>query len=136
MHIALGAEAVATLSLANRKSMLKADVDRRAERARSLYLTPGDGQAMAYAAKTEEARAFLANASIGPHLALEAKRLGISTKDTASRILRNAEAWAKTSAEIEDLRLRAKAAIDAAADPESAALAAASFVWQAERPGG
>jgi hypothetical protein len=129
MHINLGAEAVATLSLANRKAMLKADVDHKAERARALYITPGDGQAMAYAAKTEEARAFLANASIGPHLALEAKRLGMSTKDTANHIIRIAEAWARTSAEIEDLRLRTKAAIEEATDHEGAARAAAGFTW-------
>jgi hypothetical protein len=129
MQVDLSGTAIVTRSLEGHKARLKAVVNQQAEQVRALYITPGDGQAMAYLMKVNEATAYKRTGVIGPHLLLEHKRTGQTVSATADLLIAVSDAWAVKSAEIEDLKLRTKAAIDAAETMEEATRAAAAFQW-------
>ena len=131
MHIAIlnGAVVEAGGVLADLKTALKRQIDEAAETVRLAYITPGDGQAMVYARKEQEARRYFDTGEVGPHIAAEAIRLGVSEGDVAALFLGMAEAWATASTAIEDARLRGKAAIDAAATIEDAIAASRAVTW-------
>jgi hypothetical protein len=133
MHIAILNRAVveADTVLAGLKTALKRQIDEAAETVRLAYITPGDGQAMVYARKEQEARRYFDTEEVGPHIAAEAIRLGISEEDVATLFLTMAEAWATASTAIEDARLRGKAAVDAAATIEDAIAARRAVTWPA-----
>lgn len=104
-----------TLDLGGLKAAMARVVDEAAETERRRYITPGDGQMLAYQRKEAEARAYLADGSIGPHLRAEMERTGLSALHCANLIAAKADEWAAVSARIETVRLTAKAAIEAAA---------------------
>jgi hypothetical protein len=104
----------------------KARVDREAEEARLMLVTPGAAQAMVYLAKQTEARRFVADATVGPLMTAE---IGLTAPDAdalAALWLAMEQAWLEAAAAVEVKRFTAKAAIDAATHP--AAVEAASQV--------
>jgi len=107
-----------TKDLAPLKQQAKVEIDQEAERTRLLFITPGDGQAMAYEEKRSEARAYQADPNIDPaeipHLVSEADVLGITVAEMAQMILDMTAQWKAVSVEVERLRIAGKAAVDAA----------------------
>jgi len=109
-------------------------VDRSAEAARQRFLTPGAGQAAVYLRKEAEARRFLALDSevqaaqepgpSWPYLSAEIHVTAETLAGVAATIVALADAWDQAAAEIEALRLPAKAAIAAASDEAEARAAA------------
>ena len=97
-----------------------ASVNSRAEAIRNLYLTPGSGQAITYARKENEARAFDpgGDPSDTPFLYAEAVSTGATLADTAALVLAQANAWVAIGAAIEGNRRGLVVAIEAAADAE------------------
>jgi len=109
-----------------------ARVNDAAEAVRRLYLTPGDGQAMTYLRKEQEARAWSAEADPArfPFLAAEAAATEMAIADLAATVIAQADAWATIGSAIEALRRGATRAIELAASVEAIA-AAANVAWPA-----
>ena len=103
-----------------KRSMIDA-VNNRAEAVRNLFLTPGSGQAITYARKEDEARAWTAEADPAafPFLSAEATATGATLADTAALVLAQANAWVTIGAAIEGNRRGLVVAIDAAPDVAS-----------------
>lgn len=105
-------------------------IDQRAEAIRQIFITPGSGQAMVYAAKQEEARRWLAEqpAETTPDqypLLLAEAGLTAPTVAELAALWRGMEIqWLQAAAMIEAKRMAAKAAVRAATTP--AAIEAAS----------
>lgn len=99
-----------------------ASIDAQAEAVRSLFITNTPSQPAVYLMKEAEAQALVANPDTPeaetPSITLEAVRIGESRFDTAVVILTQAQAWRTVSAEIEDIRLRAKDIVRAAENRE------------------
>jgi len=118
-----------TLSLFDLRRSTKAAVDASAEAYRLTYITAGAGQAMAYQQKLAEAKAYLADTSLTvaecPHIFAEVGITGATAEAVAHVVTEMHAAWQVKSAEIERLRLAAKAAIDAAETAEAISAAAA-----------
>lgn len=115
--------------LSSAVAALKAAVDREAERERMTMLTPGEGQAMVYAAKALEASLYNGGAA-GDYPLLTAS-LGIdgdAMDVVAERVLARHNDINRKFAAIERVRLRAKRAIDAA-ETIDMATAAAKVTW-------
>ena len=93
-------------------------VNGRAEAVRNQYLTPGSGQAITYARKEDEARAFDpgGDPSDTPFLWAEAVATGATLADTAALVLAQANAWVTIGAAIEGTRRGLVVAIEAAED--------------------
>lgn len=111
----------ATVRFANfdwSKDKAKAEVDAAAEAARSRVVTPGSGQAMTYLRKADAAIAFLNGETLSApqtqRLEDEAARLGVTVEAAAEALAATANAWEMLDASIDDIRLTAKQAIDAA----------------------
>lgn len=121
-----------TVPLEDLRGSAKAAVDASAEAYRLTYITPGAGQAMAYQQKLTEAKAYLADMSLTaaqcPHIFAEVGITGATAEAVAHVVTDMHAAWQVKSAEIERLRLAAKAAIDAAETAEAIS-AAAAIVW-------
>ncbi|CAI9399037.1 hypothetical protein ANOBCDAF_00188 [Pleomorphomonas sp. T1.2MG-36] len=121
-----------SVPLEDLRGSAKAAVDASAEAYRLTYITPGAGQAMAYQQKLTEAKAYLADASLTaaecPHIFAEVGITGATAEAVARVVTEMHAAWQIKSAEIERLRLEAKAAIDAAESAEAIS-AAAVIVW-------
>lgn len=119
--------------LASFKTLLKSQVDEDAEAERKKYITPGEGQAMTYQRKVEEAkRAVLEEepaASDYPMLAASIDVDGATVKEVAAIVLQMDAAWAVVGSEIENIRLTAKKAIDAATDIETASAVVNALNW-------
>ncbi len=109
------------LDLAPMKRALTDAVNSRAEAVRCLFLTPGSGQAITYARKEDEARAWTAEADPAdfPFLSAEAAATGTTLGDTAALVLAQAIAWVTIGAAIEGNRRGLVVAIDAAPDVAS-----------------
>lgn len=120
-----------TVPLEELRASAKAAVDVSAEAYRLTYITPGAGQAMAYQQKLAEAKAYLADTNLTaaecPHIFAEMGITGATAEAVAQVVTEMHAAWQVKSAEIERLRLAAKAAIDAAETAE--AISAAAIVW-------
>lgn len=121
------------LSLAPLRVGLKATIDAAAEVERKKYITAGEGQALTYQRKAEEARACLSASDPQPaDYPMLAAEIGI-TADTLIEVAEvvNAAnaAWLVIGAEIEAARLGAKVAIDAASTAEEARAAAEAVAW-------
>lgn len=114
------------------RAKTKAGVDAAAEAYRLTFITAGSGQAMAYTQKLDEARAYLADASLTaaecPHIFAEVGITGATAEAVAQVVVGMHAAWQIKSADIEHKRLAAKAAIDAAETAE-AINAAAEIDW-------
>lgn len=112
------------------KARWTATVDQSAERARLQFITPGAGQAMVYLLKREEAQTFLRlepeeqDAQIPQAWPMLSAERPVEPVDSlagrAAVIVALAGQWRLAAARIEDLRLAAKAAIDAASDEAEA----------------
>lgn len=89
-----------------------ATVDAEAERLRTQYLTPGNGQAMTYEAKHREALA-----GGGAMITAEAEALGVTEQEVIGSVLAARERWELAGAKIEAARLKAKRDIRAAGTP-------------------
>lgn len=108
-------EIVIGRSLVALKAAAHAEIDRQAEAERLKYITPGDGQAMAYLEKERQARGYLTNASAEAfaHIHLEAAARGMSAVQVANEIVAMSDQWRLVSAVIESKRLGAKTAVTA-----------------------
>lgn len=107
-----------TPNIAFRKRQMTDMVNARAEAVRCFYLTPGSGQAITYARKEDEARAWELGADPAdfPFLSAEAVATGATLADTAALVLAQADAWVTIGAAIEGNRRGLVVAIDAATD--------------------
>lgn len=97
-------------------------IDAVAGEARARHITVAPGQAETYTAKAEQAQAYLAAGAPGdlsewPWIRVDAQAFGMSGETAASSILANRDAWTQLGAKIEEIRLRAKAAVNAASSP-------------------
>lgn len=110
------------------KATLIAQIDADAERARLAHITGGAGQAMSYLQKAAEAKACLADAepdaAAYPLLAAEVGITAPTLGEVAAVVAAAHAAWTVIGAQIEALRLGAKAAIAAATDAATAEAAA------------
>jgi hypothetical protein len=115
------------------KAALKVTVDTTAEAERKKYITPGEGQAMTYQRKVEEAkRAILEEepaAADYPMLAASVGVDGDTVKEIATIVLAMDAAWAVIGSAIEKTRLNVKKAIDEAVSAEAANAAVNALVW-------
>lgn len=113
---------------------LTAKVDADAEAARLLWITAGSGQALTYEQKRAEAERMATDPTPQPDAyPLLAAEVGI-TADTLAAVgalvRARAAAWTAIAAQIESLRLQAKAAVMAATNAAEAR-AAAVVNWPA-----
>lgn len=115
------------------KDLLKADIDQQAEAQRTKLITPGSGQAMVYQEKAAEADQFAADpAPTNDKYPLLAATIGIdgaTLADVAASVTSTRSLWKARAAQIENIRLSTKAAIDAAADVAGAQAAADAVNW-------
>jgi len=88
------------------------EADRKAEAERSRYITPGNGQAMTYEAKHQEALG-----GGGPLLRAEAEALDMTVAEVAASVLTARAQWEEAGARIEAARLKAKKQIRQAQTP-------------------
>ncbi len=132
----LPAELVAE-RLAQMRAEARRQIDAAAEAARGQYLTPGSGQAIVYTRKEEEARRLLAAVAAGqaidpaayPHLAAEVGITAPTIEEVANVVVAMADAWSAISAQIEGIRLSAKAALAGAATPAEIRAVVAGVTW-------
>ncbi|TPJ51657.1 MULTISPECIES: hypothetical protein [unclassified Mesorhizobium] len=109
-------------------------IDNSAGEVRKLFITSVPGQEMVYQQKRVEAELLMAQLDISPseipHITAEAALNGITPYDQAVIVLTMSEQWTAISAQIETMRLAAKAAVAQATNP--AAIEQASNVdWSA-----
>lgn len=96
-------------------AFLCAQVDAEAEAKRARFLTIGEGQALTYFAKRQEAEALAKNPQASALiLRAEAAALGILVEELAVEIRAAVEKWTAMIAAIEAIRRSSKAAIRAA----------------------
>lgn len=128
--------------LAERKATLRQRVDADAEAVRLKYITPGDGMAMTYREKFEQALEVIAlGQEVADALTLEQRvdqypTLAASVGEEAETLFAAAqlvqqryEAFADLSYAIEKTRLAGKAAIQAATTVAGVESAYASITW-------
>lgn len=123
----------AALSLSQLKADLNSKVDAAAETERLRYITPGEGQAMTYQQKVDEARAFkLASdpqAADYPVLFSEVGITAPTLAEVADIVLAAFAQWQKIGAAIESIRLGAKRDINAARDEAAASSIFDAVTW-------
>jgi hypothetical protein len=112
---------VATVDLAPLRVAAKARIDSSAEAFRLNFITPGDGQAMAYREKYDEAVLYLTDDTVPdsaiPHI-VEEVGVTASTKYQVAQVVVNMrDMWKPISGRIERIRLQAKEAADVAETP-------------------
>lgn len=93
-------------------------IDSLIEQARQRFVTPGSAQAMVYQQKYEEALAFTADPQIDPaevpHIYGEVGITAPTAAEVAQVILNLRSLWRDVSAQLEQLRLGAKKAVEMA----------------------
>lgn len=104
------------------RTKAKAEIDAAAGAARSRHITIAHGQTETYLAKAAEARAYIdagspEDLSAWPWVRADAAAFGISGATAANAILANQQAWVGLGTAIEEIRLTAKRAVDAAQTP-------------------
>lgn len=120
-------------ALSARKRALITKVDNAAETERLKYITPGEGQAMTYQQKVDEARAF--KSAIDPQPAdypVLFSEVGITAptlSEVADIVLAAFAQWQKIGASIESIRLGAKRDINAAEDETTACSIFDAIMW-------
>ncbi|ANL20373.1 hypothetical protein AMJ96_CH00605 [Rhizobium sp. N113] len=126
-------EASRAVDLPVLKAMLKATIDAAAETERLRYITTGAGQALTYAQKSDEAKAWLAAVdpvdSDFPLLSAEVGITAQSIGEVAAIVYAAYVQWQQIGSLIEAIRLGTKKAISEATTEEAARLAAADVVW-------
>lgn len=119
-----------TKDLAPLREAAKLKIDADAESYRLNFITPGNGQAMAYQQKFTEASAFLLDPTLTelevPHVFAEVGITASSAYQVAQVIVNLQLMWQHVSATIERQRMAAKTAVDLANTP--AAITSASMV--------
>jgi hypothetical protein len=121
--------------LAAAKAAAAAEIDTAAEAARLLFITPGAGQSLEYAATEAEARAYLAaptnNPTDWPWLNAERLASGgtMTVAQVAQQVLALATAWRGVGAEIKRIRRAAKVAIESAATIHAVRGVVATVEW-------
>lgn len=94
-------------------------VDSQAERQRQRFISPGDGQAMSYLRKADQAAAYLQAESPDdadyPWLAGEAAEIGMDVPSFARYVARQNDIWGAVGPVIERLKAATKAAVRMAA---------------------
>lgn len=110
------------------KTEAKIKIDKEAEAIRMMFITPGDGQAMAYQQKQHEARLYIENPAIDPaeipHIVKEAAMFEETLETRANLIIDMFCQWRTVSSTIEELRLAAKERVSACVHPSQIASAA------------
>lgn len=113
---------------------LTTQVDAEAETTRLLWITPGSGQALTYEQKRAEAERMASDPAPQPEAyPMLAAEVGITAATLAAvgaLVRARAAAWTAIAAQIESLRLQAKAAV-MAANNAAEARAAAAVQWPA-----
>lgn len=113
------------------KTAAKTEIDARAESERLKYITPGQGQALTYQRKSDEARRAIDDSDpTSEEYPLLAASIGIdgdTLKAVAETVIFQDNAWAKAGAAIERVRLAAKREVDAAADCASVSVIVANL---------
>lgn len=108
-------------------------VDAAAEDARLGFITPGDGQAMTYDYKVNEAAACVSDPApteeAYPFLAACLGVDGESLAEVAAAVLARRDDWQTIGAQIERSRLLAKQAISNAADHETIEAVLTNLTW-------
>jgi hypothetical protein len=104
------------------RTKAKAEIDAAAGVARSRYITTVPGQAETYLAKAAEARAYInagepSDLATWSWIAAEVRATGNSPGGAAGSILANEANWTALGTAIEEIRLTAKRAVDAAQIP-------------------
>ena len=121
--------------LAAAKASATAEIDRQAEATRLLYVTPGSAQALVYEAKRHEALALAADPSPDPaDYPLLTAEIGITAATLAEvgdAVLAMAAQWKAVSAQIERVRLTAKAAVAGANSIAAVRAASTGLAWPA-----
>ena len=121
------------VDLAEIKSALKDQVDAIAEAERLKYITSGNGQAMTYQQKVQEAQDYLAaddpDPASFPILSAEIGVTASSIEEVADTILAAYQQWKQIGAAIEAIRLGGKRDVDLAEDVEAAQGVVANLVW-------
>lgn len=125
---------LATIDLAAERATAKALIDSSAEAFRLNFITPGDGQAMAYREKFNEAILFMQDQQVSeadiPHIVAEVGITGQTKYEVVQVVLNMHDMWKHVSAGIERARLAAKEAVDEATNP--AAISEATEIdWDA-----
>nr|WP_278436406.1 hypothetical protein [Brucella anthropi] len=119
------------------KVRLKNAIDIAAENERLKYITPGDGQAMTYRQKVDEARAYKAASNPKPaDYPVLSSEVGITAEtlsEVADIVLAAFVQWQQIGAMIESIRLGAKRDIDAASDEAQARTIIDAIVWPSAR---
>lgn len=127
---------VSALSLAAVKNQMIGLVNAAAEKERLKYITSGQGQAMTYTEKRDQARAFLAaedpDPADYPMIANEVGITAATAREVAEVIAGRYAAWKAIGEEIEKVRMIANKAIDDAADEAGAKAVAAGITWPVE----
>lgn len=121
------------LPLSTVKQRAKSEVDRSAEAERMKYITPGQGQAMTYQQKVEEAKAYQAatnpKASDYPMLSAEVGITAPTLKQVVEVVLAAFLQWQIIGAEIEGIRLKAKKDIEEAKDEAAVRAVVEAIKW-------
>lgn len=121
------------ISLVATKTAIKRQIDANAEAERLRYITPGEGQALTYSRKVEEAkRAMAENNPESANYPMLAASLGIdgdTLKAVAEVVLTMDAQWAIIGSQIEHTRLAAKQAVEAAEDEAAARAIVDAIVW-------
>lgn len=90
-------------------------IDQGAEAFRLNFITPGDGQTIAYQQKVRECEAIFANPEVSlgeiPHLVMEAEVSGVTPFEKAVEIITIFRMWQNVSSKIEAIRLSSKAIV-------------------------
>ncbi len=119
--------------LAAMKTAAKTEIDARAESERLKYITPGQGQALTYQRKSDEARRAIKDddptSDDYPLLAASIGIDGDTLKAVAETVIFQDNVWAKAGAAIERIRLVAKREVDAAVDCASVSTIVANLDW-------
>jgi hypothetical protein len=112
--------------LARTVTAAHAQIDTAAGRARARYITAVPGQEATYLLKEQQSRSYIAalasetppfDASAWPLVAAEAAATGASPAAAALSVIAQADAWMPLNAQIEQLRIGAKRAVESMTDP-------------------
>lgn len=129
-------------ALADLKTQLRAAIDSDAESIRLMYITPGDGQALTYREKLDQAEQVIADGQAAADAMTEAERLaayptlsasvGIEAPTLwgcANVVWAMYQAWLQLSFSIESARLAGKKAVADAGTNDAARAAYAAIAW-------
>lgn len=114
------------------KDKAKVTIDRDAEQIRARVVTPGDGQMATYMAQEAEAKILKAdiNSPIPtPYLDALVGIIAPTKQEVVDVVLVMAEQWNSINAQINAVRLRTKADVDAATTEEQIASIVATAGW-------